>query len=781
MSLKYAFKGLLFLVMVLASAWIAQARTRFELDTVRIADATTASFASPSHDWIVVVRKKTIACYSLRNGDELWSKKSFGDAEQIASLVQWVNDNEVLIPDENDLLFVNGRTGAELGRVGLPFGSVNDVVIDGLSATDFVRIYPQRHGNILLVPQEEGYQVVDLVKRKEVFRAASSLDDLQVNMFEDYLLLYHTGDTSVVLDARNPRVISAFAVSDDPLASNFTQRLVVFNGQALILHENSLRTIDVASGKSKVVFTAVDDALALCLLIREQKPKLFIQTEETLTCYDVKGLFREWSIRPSQDSFGIMSSAYHGEKGSMHIVAHTSSNELRLHTLDFETGLLEHSSILALSGRDFKRINALSRSGEYSSYSYSTTMPSGPPMSGGFTTSVTYGGSTLYSQTQLRGAHHVDDDGFHTRASQMCYKSDLPIGDSLFSHIVNEEMFLISPSKAPFARVVSCRNDSVFVFVAGPSVPIESKTMDPDDFVGEGLHVINRVSGKRLAYHVLVSLPRDYVVTHDSLNRQQPYLFERGTLLCGSNNMMFIAKSGHISKTNFRTDKMTVLYADKNSVTVRLDVTNEIAEVWRVEMGDSLLTPKLIFYTREGVGFRTTRDTIRATETIVASDTSVAFYELMASTPLNEKPLFRISREDLYGLMLDPLDDPSAGIAVLEKGYIVAGEEGVAYCDPRTSCLAYLGKITSGKSDSTSWRVGKYIETTDGIISVLRDDRILAAAVADQCTGLPAISRRYFEDNRFFASKKRSGFVLYQDDTEEIMCIRNKSGNAPKP
>ena len=266
--------------------------------------------------YAVLVFEREIWGISIDEGTTLWTRKLQDDYDRKFDVVQWISRSEVVIPTDTDIEFISFPDGATKGKIRVPgddMGSLMETIPDVVEGTD--RIEVERFGNLMIIPFDDGFQVIDLLARKVLLDATEELDDIRHDFWGRYMMLWGDMDDFWVFDLLEPRLIKTFKngtykTEGPSLEKDVYQRFLVVDGVLAVFFDDEIASFSAQDGGLKgtigVDATSCDTYHPL---ITAAGPKLLVQIEERLSSYNLLTGKQDWSL-PLGDTWGVLMEAW---------------------------------------------------------------------------------------------------------------------------------------------------------------------------------------------------------------------------------------------------------------------------------------------------------------------------------------------------------------------------------------------------------------------------------------------------------------------------------------
>jgi hypothetical protein len=646
-----------------------------------------------SHDgkYAVLEFDEALLGISVEDGTVLWERKLKDDHEYKGGVIRWLSNTEVIVPTDKHLEFITFPDGATIASIErLDKGEMDFMHEESEGISGFDSRIVKRRGNVLLVPYDGGFQLIDLKNRKELYKAADELDEFQWDIWKSYGFIRGDFDDFVLLDHAEPRVIKVFKdgtfrKGGPEILNTVFQVLLVERGFAAVVFEEAIAVFNVQTGDLiGEIILDIDDVDNYWPVYHNDRFKLMIQIDDQLALYDVGTAKREWGVR-IKDNYGIMMQAWRLDDDLL--VSHMDDDD--------------YITVDRVSGKDGKTLwsKRLTHSEEEfeAHIKYKGNVDGAVASTGGMRGGVyvSLGSSTTSTPWSLgKRSYSLDSLGYQTYHSQRRVDPGLPYTEDQFLDLLAHTAIHPESDAFGLVRCVGSIGTDVAFFAHGMVHHAVDRKESTGKYDGEGLIILDGATGNVVKF---VQAPH-YRESDSYDNRQttsvMPMITPRGTLIIGSQSVTFIHTDGTLDTIGINTEKPIIeIDAGVNYVTITYEEYK--TESWVTEQividGPSIQRNIMGVGTHERV-FRVFEDTTFATVTLRYVDGRIDAYDVLHELPSKwGKPKWTLTEDKLDDLDLGDLEVENAkgvnrGIFIHKDFVFCVGTDGFGVIDINTGC-----------------------------------------------------------------------------------------------
>jgi hypothetical protein len=651
---------------------------------------------------IVVQFEALIKCVDALTGKELWSRPYEGDEKVVKGMIHWRSNDEVIVPSNTSLLFVESFTGKIKDSVPYNKCLLEDFPYSLYSNDSYDDLEPRVRGNVMIIPQESTFDLVDLKNRKLLYRSSYEAQKQRAVYSGDYVLLAAEADTNVVLDIRKPSVVAKLATKGSEVDADFFQPFVAYGNYGFVIHEESGSAIDFTTGKVTRVPFRSSDIVSFGALIPGGILKILLQTENYLAMLNTQTGKFDWKRTMDADEYGTMMLPYHHSETSALVSFQNSDNHLFLEGLSYANGSTTFRKRMMVSTEDWEPKYKVS---DYTPSVMSVVLQSIAASAANMNRNPGYNpGEFRYRapgnpNPLVRGRpHFLDSLGFHTYWSQRISDTTVTPGPEKFIELINETC--INWRSSAFAMVVPYGfvGGKFRVATLGTGQRAWKDKISESEDNAEAIHTMNPSTGAIEETFLLPGVKNsDYKV--DFLGLRMPVQYEHGLATVGLHNVAYIKNDGTIDTTGFRTDSLKVVDIGRNYLAIAYIDENENHYRWTLEFDKSGIKRRLRSFSVENVELDYGADTTIVPYSLVLRDGSVSVLPVQSVVPTKWPSADHvITADQVNDADVGDLDLIRCGIVPLEDRLILIGDEGAA------EYHFGLKKLTSLAIDDFNWK-----------------------------------------------------------------------------
>lgn len=257
---------------------------------------TVVRIPSPDRRWEIQIEEKRITCVDPSNKKQLWAVPATSDERVRQHIVTWTSDDEVIVPGNTKLYFVQASTGKRLDSIDFGGYTLQDALAEEPEFEDADTVQAVRFGNILSIPFEDFFDLIDLQQRKLLYRSTFPLGKGRKVICGDIALLAFEGDTNLIVDYRTPRVVARLDVDDDPVNVAYFQPLLVYRDLAYIIREDQISALNLSTGAITSLEISTNKIRNMFMVSVGNKPSMLVQTRKSLYLWNGEQGSLQWEV-----------------------------------------------------------------------------------------------------------------------------------------------------------------------------------------------------------------------------------------------------------------------------------------------------------------------------------------------------------------------------------------------------------------------------------------------------------------------------------------------------
>lgn len=615
---------------------------------------------------------------SVVDGKTLWTKKLDDDYDQKWLLVRWADNKIVTVPSLTALEWIDAESGNVVGSVKFPGEGIDDLM-DKPAATTGVtdRIAVRRFGNIMVIPFEDQYQIVDLQKKRLVYESSEKLQDLKYYVWGNTILIGGLMDTVVVVDVIEGKVLYQQNMEDLKFDDKLFQPLIRYKDHAVLIFDDAFIMVNVATGKQVAQLEISARELETYEpLILQGRLHLLLQSEEDLTLIDVSSGKSIWKKGAEEDGFGHMVHAYPVEGQDILVTTSNANDDIHVRRINGTDGKLEWSTWIVRSEDEFDPGH------------YHNTSALAAAFSGNART-------WFNSAISFARSYTLDSIGVQTFYSQRGIDSVGPYTDEEFMALLSVDCIHENADGAGLARFIGLQNNELVVISQGLVNKAWDGQVSENEADGEAVFRIDPKTGK-INKVTPVAFTRNTEGT-ENLNLYHAYRPIRnayGTSILGSQTLTFIRNDGTVDSLRFpaNDEGLISLGVGYDYRVVLYEDMDDHYTIWKVVFSASGMAKQLVGYADEAKHISVFSDTLLTDVSLRFEGGVLYAYELQREVPKTwPSPLWTMNEDALEDLGIGDFEATATrndviGIHPHADHVLILGSDGIAFIGAKNGC-----------------------------------------------------------------------------------------------
>lgn len=191
-----------------------------------------------------------IECVNVQSGKKLWSKTMKDYSEDFRG--RFVDNYTFVMGNENRYEFIHLADGKIETSIPIIGESWEDAMSD---------VKPYYIGNLGMFYFDDGWQILDLIKQKVIYRSETDISTVTYEKWKNMLIVIPNGcDTLCVLDTATTQLLHTMEFCSNSLNTRVIQHFVVNNNQMLVFNEDEILCVNlgVQSTPARIAMDPVD-------------------------------------------------------------------------------------------------------------------------------------------------------------------------------------------------------------------------------------------------------------------------------------------------------------------------------------------------------------------------------------------------------------------------------------------------------------------------------------------------------------------------------------------
>lgn len=639
---------------------------------------------------------KRIECLSTSNATKIWSREYTNESELKGHCIIWTSNHEVVVPTESGLEWVDANRGTVLAFVPFLVEGLDKLLHQASKQTEnSYQIRPRRFGNVLLIPFTTGYQLVDLVHRRELYRSDEVLDMIHIEHCGPAVLIYGEMDTAIVFDADEARILAKHSVADEPIDRCRYKNLIRHKDQVAIITESNVVCYNGATGvRTGILKCDLDEVDTYDLIVLKDDLVLVTSAENILGAYSVGETKLLWTSSYGEAKRSTPTDVWPLPDGSIIVAMFDIEFVQTLVRIEGSSGRIIWEKRLVKFGRKgrpglaYQKVFSLG----FEKKQHDKPKPQ------------------VYSPVVL------DSVGKQTFYSQQALDSTRPYHDWEFISLLNQKFVHQDRYADAMVRYLG-QYDSVLVFqTVGDLRRMWDGAESETEFDAEGIMRIAASTGS-VASFMPIPFARDYSRLNVALSFW-PIPVESGSLILGSRNVSLLKLDGSLVSTEFPlTGKNSIRYDDvgRDYVSFSYKDDNKSTSYWRVTFSSTGAKRELMAYCYKCNTFGQFLDSAHVPVTMRLTDGQLEAYSVLTEVPSSwPTPLWKLTSDQLEATGIDGVDvgddnRGSEGIYPYEDKIFVLGRDALGVIEARSGCLRTIPWKGYNESNSKKYRTYGFV------------------------------------------------------------------------
>lgn len=678
---------------------------------------------SPHSKYAILGFGFQMSCVNTIDGKVLWSKRYDEDYTGKHDLVCWVDSSTVIVPTNKTIDWVEASSGKILGSVPLLSETLEGLKIEGGSYQGgFIALKPKRFGNVLFVPFEEGYYLLDIVDKKILHKNTEEPERIFVEHWGNHVLFYsHDMDEAVVFNSVERKIVYKHSRDIEEFESMLYQHMIQHNNALALFLNDNLLCVNSATGKKiGTIELEVGDLFNYSPIVLDDKLFLLVQQDEELNLYDIQTAKKVWTAAATEDEAKLMKAYTIGDN---QILAFTFSNDEQMfvRSIDGKKGTTNWNRLLCEADYEYNP-----------GIRYEIVRAS----TGGM-----YAGSVIVSNRGY-GTYKLDSNNVHTYFKQTGHDSTAPYNERMRTHLFANDCVRMEEKSGVQGMLLYENPTTLVLGILGHVNAAWGKEVE-DDENGEGVLVLNKATG---AVQSVTRVPfkRDKEATKILFssapllyNNVKTYRYPTGTVLFGSHTIAHVDETGKVDTLGFNSKDISRndVGVDYISISTSSEDEDQYA-TWKIKLEGGKLGRSLISMSDESGYLSIRSDTTYQELTLRynAEDNKLSAYEIMSDIPQKwPAPKWSLSSDDIKKLNVGEFHYDNAnivaGIRHDKKRTYILGEEGLGVIDNATGCATSVK--WDGEGENTGGFKRGLITIDDYIVFQLNSD--IGIGSVDNC------------------------------------------------
>lgn len=648
--------------------------------------------------YAIIQFEKHIACISTSDASTIWTREYKSEYELKGHCIAWMSIHEVVVPTEAGLEWVDASNGKTLVLAPFLEGGLDKLLFQGRNESEnSYQIRPRRFGNVLLVPFTTGYQLFDLVNRREFYRSEEALDVIHIEHCGPSVLLYGEMDTAIVFDVDRSRILAKHSVDEEGIDRCRYKNLIRHKEQLAIFTETNVACYNGVSGaRTGVIECDLDDMDTYDVLLLNDDVVLVTSDDYILNVYSIGRAKQLWTSTYGEARRSAPTDVWPLSDGSIVVAMFDEDFIQTLVRFDGSTGKILWEKRLVKYGRKgrpglaYQKVFSLGM--EKKSYDK-------PKLQ-------------VYSPVVL------DSVGKQTYYSQQVADSTRPYQEWEFMSLLNRKFVHQERYANAMVRFLGQYDSELIFQTVGDLRKTWEGAESETEYDAEG---IVRLAANTGDVGTFTPIPFLRDLKQDGLN-VAPYFWpipiESGSVIMGSRNVVLLRLDGRLESIDFPMNGDNRIGLDdvgKDYVSFSYKDDNKNTAYWRALFSSTGIKRELMGYCHECDVFDQFSDSSFVPVTMRFTEGQLEAFSVMSEIPSTwPTPLWKLTKDQLSvtgieGVEVNAGNDGSEGIYPYKNKIYILGKDALGVVDATSGCLNTVAWEGYDKSNSEKFNVKGFI------------------------------------------------------------------------
>lgn len=635
--------------------------------------------ASLSRDgrFAILESRNEVAGMNTSDGTIIWRRTAKGDESLKGYCIRWLSEREAVVPTEKGLEWVDVSNGSSKAVVPFLPGGLEELRFQGRNGKDLTwPVMPRRFGNVLLVPFSDGYQLFDLVNRRELYRSAEKLDDMYMEFWGTTILVYGDMDTAIVFDMQQPRILAVHPMKDGDLDRTTYKNLFRYQDQIALVTDDDVVCYDGASKKRIGMCGFEPDGIDNYHVLLLKGTLCFLGRKDAeLSLYSVAQAKKLWSVNIGAEKSAKLIDAWPLPDGSILAELFDDDYAISVVKLDGSTGAVAWTRRMAITagsdtpGLRFQKVATLG-------------LPQNDPRKEPVLQRYApYGFDSLYRQTYY---------------AQLGIDSSRPHEAWEFVSLIDNTFVHQDRYCTAAIRFIGAYGSDLYVQALGKLRRVWDGKESEEQYSAEGIVQLDAQTG---TVHKYTPIPfmRQYdrsVVNATKMCMPSPV--EDGVVMNGSHTVVHVHQNGTIDTIGCSVRDGEMLFVEdrgKDYLSYSAEDADDDWIHWRVRLTPTGCKQELMAFSSDCRLIDTFSDSTYVPVTLRYVDDRLEAYPVLTELPKTwPQPRWTISKAQLDELNVSDVRNSNnvqdaAGIFLGSENVYILGRDGFGVADVNTGCL----------------------------------------------------------------------------------------------
>jgi hypothetical protein len=611
------------------------------------------------------------------DGTIIWRRTAKGKESLKGYCIRWLSEREAVVPTDKGLEWIDVSNGVSKALVPFLPGGLEELRYQGRDEKEITwPVMPRRFGNVLLVPFTDGYQLFDLVNRRELYRSTEKLDDVYMEFWGTSVLVYGDMDTAIVFDMQQPRILAVHPMKDGDLDRTTYKNLFRHQDQIALVTNDDVVCYDGASrkqiGKCGFEPDGIDNYHVLLL----KGTLCFLGRKDAeLSLYSVGQAKRRWSVNIGAEKSAKLIDAWPLGDGSILAELFDDDYAISLVKLDGNTGAVAWTRRMAITtgsdtpGLRFQKVVTLG-------------LPQSDPRK--------------EPVLQRYAPNDLDSLYRQTYYTQLGIDSSRPHEAWEFVSLINNTFVHQDRYGTGAIRFIGAYGSDLFVQALGKLRRAWDGKESEEEYSAEGIIQLDAQTG---TVHQYTPVPFLRQYDRSFMNATKicmPKPVEDGVVINGSHTVVHVHQNGTIDTIGCSVRDGEMLFVEdrgKDYLSYSAEDADDNWIHWRVLLTPTGCKHELMGFSTDCRLIDTFSDSTYAPVTLRYVDDRLEAYPVLTELPKTwPQPRWTISEDQLEELNVNDVRNSNnvqdaAGIFLGSEMVYILGRDGFGIVDVNTGCM----------------------------------------------------------------------------------------------